>query len=192
MMPDSFRPVNVTDTCAVWNLVGAATLFRTALRQRLSFAITNTVFYECFIKSRGKRPSAGLTRLRGRLRQHLQRGQVVQVDATIEDLQEVMAMARRRGLVTRLGYGEVSCIAAARRLRQAVLTDNKRDFRAIEELIDGVLQTTPRLLGWLYLEEQLTDGDIEAIIVEHTHSGGQMTRVYKQAYREACQRLLMR
>ena len=192
MIPDSFWAVNVTDTCAIWNLVGTATLFRTALRQRLSFVITNTVFYECFLKSRGKTPSTVHRKLRVRLRQHLQQGEVRQVDATIDDLQEVMSIARYRGVGTRLGYGEISCIAVARRLRQAVLTDNKRDFRAIGGLIDGLMQTTPRLLGWLYLEEQLTDGDVEEIMAEHNHCGGEMAKAYELAHCEACERLLVR
>lgn len=92
----------------------------------------------------------------------------------------------------RLGYGEISCAALARRLRHAVLTDNKRDFRAIEVLADGLLQTTPRLLGWLYLVGRLTDGDVKDVVEEHLDSGGHMSPIYERAHREACERRLMR
>ena len=48
MIPDSFSLVSVTDTCAIWNLVGSATLFRAARQKHLSFIITDTVSYRVF------------------------------------------------------------------------------------------------------------------------------------------------
>ena len=192
MIPDVFRPVNVTDTCAIWNLVGSTTLFRTARQEHLSFVITNTVSYECFIKSRGSAPSPAHRQLRQRLAKHIERGEVRQSDVTIDDLQDVINTARRLGSDKRLGCGEISCAALARRLRQAVLTDNKRDFRAIGELVDGLLQTTPRLLGWLCLVGRLTDGDVNDVIKEHCSSDGHLSRIYKRAYCEAYEKRLMR
>ena len=166
MIPDSFTPVNVTDTCAVWHLIGSATLFDTARRTNVSFVITNTVFYECFIIRR--------------------------IDLPIDDLQDLLALARQLGLDKRLGQGEISCAALARRWGAAVLTDNRRDFRAIFQLVDGRLQTTPRLLGWLYLDEHFTDRDVEDVVSEHRECGGQMSDVYKRAYYEACEKRLQR
>lgn len=119
-------------------------------------------------------------------------GEVDQLKVTVDDLRDVINAARQQGSDKRLGCGEISCAALARRLRQAVLTDNKRDFRAIEKLVDGLLQTTPRLLGWLYIVGRLTDGDIKDVIKEHCSSGGQMSRIYEQAHREACEQRLMR
>ena len=191
MIPETFWPVNVTDTCAIWNLVSSPTLFRTARKHGLSFVITSTVSYECFVKSRDKPPSRVHAWWRERLRQHLQREEVGRMESTIDDLQEVMGIARREGLGVRLGHGEISCIAVARRLRHAVLTDNKRDFGAIRRLVDGLMQTTPRLLGWLYVEEELTDGSVREIIGEHRRNGGEMGKVYEVAHREACQKVLM-
>ena len=192
MIPDSFGPVSVTDTCAIWHLVGSRTLFGAARHRRLSFVITNTVYYECFVKSRSKAPSANHKILRERLARRIEQGEVDQLKVTVDDLRDVISAARQQGSDKRLGCGEISCAALARRLRQAVLTDNKRDFRAIEKLVDGLLQTTPRLLGWLYIVGRLTDGDIKDVIKEHCSSGGQMSRIYEQAHREACEQRLMR
>ena len=192
MMSPSFNQVSVTDTCAIWHLTGCATLFSTARQRKLSFVITSTVFYECFVRSRGKALSEQRLRLRDRLKIHIQRGDVSQIDVAIDDLQNLIGVARQHGYDTRLGHGELSCAALARRLRYAVLTDNKRDFRAIEELADGLLQTTPRLLGWLYLDGHLTDGDVKDIIEQHRDSGGQMGRVYEQVHHEACEKRLVR
>ena len=192
MIPESFRLVNVTDTCAIWNLVGSMTLFNTARRVKVSFVITNTVFYECFIKSKGQAPSAEHQNLRDRLRMHIRQDNVSRIDLTIDDLQDLITLARQHGFDKRLGHGEISCAALARRLRTAVLTDNKRDFVAVKELADGNLQTTPRLLGWLYLDSHLTDPDVASVLAEHRESGGRMSCVYEQAYREACEKRLER
>ena len=192
MIPESFRPINVTDTCAIWNLIGSSTLFRVARQRNMSFVITNTVYYECFTKSKGRPASERHRRLRGRLAKHIQRNDVNQMDLTIDDLQDAINTARQYDADRRLGYGEISCAALARRLRQAVLTDNKRDFRVIAKLVDGLLQTTARLLGWLYLHGHLTDGDVGDVIRQHGDSGGHMSRVYECAHREACQMRLAR
>ena len=93
---------------------------------------------------------------------------------------------QQRRFDRRLGQGEISCAALARRWGTAVLTDNKKDFKAIEGLVDGRLQTTPRLLGWLYLDGHLTDSDVSDVISEHYSSGGHMSEVYTLAHSEAC------
>ena len=191
MIPEHFTLVNVTDTCAIWNVVGSATLFKAARKSGLYFIITNTVYYECFVKSKGTAPSAEHEELRIRLRENIHRGDVSRIDLTIDDLQELIGVARRLGVDRRLGYGEMASAALARHLGQAVLTDNKRDFRAIGELVDGRLQTTPRLLGWLYLDGGLTDGEVKDVIEQHRKSGGQMAEVYERAHYEACEKRLM-
>ena len=164
MIPDSFSLVNITDTCAIWNLVGSMTLFKTARRMKVSFVITNTVFYECFIKSRGQAPSAQHQELRDRLETHINQDKVGQIALAIDDLQVIITLARQLGVDKRLGQGEISCAALARHWGAAVLTDNRREFKAIKELVDGRLQTTPRLLGWLYLDGHLTDSDVGDVL----------------------------
>ena len=192
MIPDSFSLVNITDTCAIWNLVGSMTLFKTARRMEVSFVITNTVFYECFIKSRGQATSAQHQELRDRLETQINQDNVGQVALAIDDLQDIITLARQLGVDKRLGQGEISCAALARHWSTAVLTDNRRDFTAIKKLVDGRLQTTPRLLGWLYLDGHLTDSDVGDVLSEHCNSGGQMSQVYKLAHYEACEKRLAR
>ena len=192
MIPDSLIRVNITDTCAIWHLVGSMTLFKAARRMNVSFIITNTVFYECFTKSRGRAASVQHQALRDRLETHVNQDEVKRIDLTIDDLQELITLARLRGVDKRLGHGEMSCAALARRWRAAVLTDNRKDFGAIKGLVDECLQTTPRLLGWLYLEGRLTDADVGDVLSEHYNSGGQMSQVYQRAYYEACEKRLSR
>lgn len=190
MIPEKFVSVNVTDTCAIWHLVGAPTLFRAARQVTVSFVITSTVFYECFVKSRGRKPTVQREEMRKRLRTYIDQGQVSRMNLEIDDLQDVITLARQRGCDKRLGQGELSCAALARRLGKAVLTDNKRDFTAIDGLADGRLHTTPRLLAWLYVKGHITDSDVEHVRTEHQKSGGQMSQIYKRAHYEACEKRL--
>ena len=192
MIPDSFILVNITDTCAIWHLVGSMTLFKMARRLNVSFVITNTVFYECFTKTRGRAATGQHQELRDRLETHIKQDDVKRIDLTIDDLQDLITLARQRGFDKRLGHGEISCAALALRWGVAVLTDNRKDFRAISGLVDGRLQTTPRLLGWLYLDGHLTDPDVGDILSEHRSTGGQMSQVYERAHHEACEKRLAR
>ena len=193
MIPDTFNLANITDTCALWHIVGADTLFRTARRANVAFIITSTVHYECFIKTRGTSPTAERQAMQQTLRGHLDAKQVTKVALTIADLQDTLDFASRNGLDKRLGQGELSCAALARSLgHPAVLTDNRTDFKAIEQLVDGRLQKTPLLLGWLYFEGHLSDADVAAVVQEHQASLGQMVGVYKKAYGMACEKRLMR
>lgn len=193
MIPDAFNPVSVTDTCAIWHLVGAKTLFDAALRVNLSFLITPTVYYECFVKRKERAPTPERLALRDLLRDCLAQKRVTQMGVSIEALQETIQQAKRLGLDKRLGQGELSCAALARSLgHAAVLTDNRRDFNAITSLADERLQKTPQLLGWLYVEGHLTDSDVVDVIREHKASKGQMGDVYQTAHRLACEKRLMR
>jgi len=190
MIPETLISINVTDTCAIWHLVGSPTLFRAARQGTVSFVITSTVFYECFVKSRGRRATAQREEMRKRLRAYIDKGQVRRMNLGIDDLQDIITLARQRKCDKRLGQGELSCAALARQMGKAVLTDNKKDFAAIDRLADGRLQTTPRLLGWLYVEGHIADSDVEHVRREHQKSGGQMSKIYKQAHYEACEKRL--
>lgn len=193
MIPDEFNPVNVTDTCAVWHVVGADTLFRAALRARLSFIITPTVFYECFVKTRGHPLPPERLALREALQSHLAEKRVTRMEMSIEALQETVQLAKAQGLDKRLGQGELSCAALARTLgHAAVLTDNRRDFTAISGLVGGRLQKTPLMLGWLIVEGHLTDADVADVTRQHRASNGHMASVYERAHHMACEKRLMR
>lgn len=191
MNSDKFISVNVTDTCAVWHLVGSPTLFTSAVGAKLSFIITPTVDYECFTKQ-GVRPvSVVRLRLREHLRAHLNAGRVSTMSVSIESLQATILAAKEKGLTKRLGRGELSCVALARDLgHAAVLTDNKREFRVIEPLVDGRLQKTPQLLGWLYMTDRLSDGDVDLVIQQHEQADGHLGKWLRVAHRTACEKRL--
>lgn len=103
MIPGKFISVNVTDTCAIWHLVGSPTLFRAARQVTVSFVITSTVFYECFVKSRSRRPTAQREEMRKRLRTYIDQGQVSRMNLGIDALQDMIFLARQRGCDKRLG-----------------------------------------------------------------------------------------
>lgn len=186
MIPDEFLSVNVIDTCAVWNLISSDTLFRASLRCRHTYVATQTVIYECLLKPRTRPPKSSDAELKSRLESSLSDGRMSRIDITIEDLREVASQS------SRLGRGELSCAAAARKINQAVMTDNRRDFKGISALIDGRLQTTPRLLGWLVLEGHLGDSESRSVVVEHESLGGTLGKAYGNAYTEACEKRLQR
>ncbi|WP_163865071.1 hypothetical protein [Myxococcus eversor] len=186
MIPESFINTNIIDTCAIWNLLSSETLFHRSRACKHTYITTPTVLYECLIKPRTPPITQAKETLRSRLQAHLRTGELTELKISIDDLHEVSQLS------SRLGQGELSCAAAARKIHQAVMTDNRRDFRAIESLIDGRLQTTPRLLGWLVLNNHLGDTEVQTVISEHKELEGSLHGVYLIAYHEALEIRLKR
>ncbi|WP_162604994.1 hypothetical protein [Geomonas terrae] len=138
------------------------------------------VEYECLYK-----PRKGTERneLRARLAREKKLNKFATVNMAIEDLQEVSRLEERR----RLGRGELSAIAIAKKLNLGLTTDDRKAFRlAQEELPDPIrVQTIPQLLGWLLFIGVLTDGDVPNIIKEHTDLGGSHQSHFEEIYLEA-------
>jgi len=102
----------------------------------------------------------------------------------IEDLQEVEILERRR----KLGKGELSSIAFAKRTHQAFLTDDKNALRlALEVLPIGYVQTTPDLFCWLIFEQFLSDSDKPVVISEHESLKRPLTAQFEASYSLALQ-----
>ncbi|WNG50898.1 hypothetical protein F0U60_47300 [Archangium minus] len=184
MIPEDFVDINVIDTCALWNLLSSETLFRRSRACKHTYITTQTVLYECFIKPRSTPATPAQSALQDRLNSHLETGAIGKIPISIDDLHEVSKLSNK------LGQGELSCAAAARKISKAVMTDNKRDFLAIASLVDGRLQTTPRLLGWLVLRDFLGDAEVGVIIAEHEAFDGPLGKWYQKAYLEACEKRL--
>jgi predicted nucleic acid-binding protein len=184
MIPDVFIGVNVIDTCALWNLISSDTLFRCSRRCQHTYITTPTVLYECLVKPRNSPMTQARKTLLARLSAHLESRHVERIQISIDDLHEVSRLS------TKLGQGELSCAAAARKINQAVMTDNKRDFRAIEAMVDGRLQTTPRLLGWLVFQGHLGDAEVQAVVAEHESLDGPLGKWYRRAHWEGCEKRL--
>jgi len=180
----NFHPFNITDTCAVWNVLSSKTLYDAARRSRCHFACTAYVIYECLKKPRKNDSQADKT-LRGRLEQERTRGQFAAFHLTLDELEDVSLLARRRNL----GKGELTTIAFARRNRQAVLTDDQKARRLAQTFCDpGMVQTTPQLLGWLFFTTELLDSDLKAIVCEHEHVNRPLCKYFDEMYRQALER----
>jgi hypothetical protein len=179
--PSTFRPINVADTCAVWNCLSSTQLFAAALAAKCSFCCTSYVLYECLHKPRSVELSPDVA-LMERLRRAIDASQVTGVSLTIEDLQDVAALETRKSL----GKGELASIAFARRARLAFLTDDQKARRlAASWLGTTQVQTTPHLLAWLYFNCKLGDGDLEGIIREHKEHDRPLEPHLRTAYHEA-------
>ena len=107
---------------------------------------------------------------------------------SISDLQEIEILENRK----KLGKGELSSIAFARKTRLAFMMDDVK-ARKLGEFVLGEMKTltTPRLLGWLYINRILTDSDHAVIIKEHETQKRNMSTQYNQIYQEAMRRLCL-
>lgn len=181
--PSRFHGLNVIDTCSVWNLLSSKTLCRAALSAGCVFSCTGFVFYECLVKPR-KKVSAEEAELQGRLREERRRGHFKDYHLELEDLLEVEFLEKRK----RLGKGELSSMAFAKRTRQAFLTDDQGARKlAVGVLDSAMVQTTPHLFGWLFYTGSLLDPDKHAIILEHEQLEKRMplTRFFEEIYLSA-------
>jgi hypothetical protein len=182
-----FHPYNITDTCAVWNILSSATLHEAALSARCYFACTAYVIYECLIKPR-KTPTNADTVLRERLVRQRQLGRFEEFHLTLDELEDIALLERRR----KLAKGELSSIAFARKNRQAVLTDDQKARRLAEEVCDqGMVQTTPQLLGWLFFTARLLDSDLKEVVREHEQVNRPLAKHFQEMYRQGLEHRAM-
>lgn len=188
-----FAPVSAIDTCSIWNLLSSPRLLGTALRTGRWFVVAPYVWYEALGKQRSRPTSAELA-MQEEFRARLAAGnQGFSREATsLADLQALAVIPACR----RLGRGEIAALALARRLRSAVLTED-RGARKVAPLVGVELaQTTPQLLGWLLYEGHLSDSDVSDVIAEHEArieaSRGRITIYFRRIYEEACRCRLLR
>ena len=185
--PSSFHLYNVTDTCAVWNVLSSRTLYSTARGAGVVFICTRFVLYECLFKPRQK-ISACDEELQSRFRAAQRESVFGTYSMDITDLQTIGLLENRK----RLGKGELSSIAFALKIRKALLTDDQKARRlACELLQELVTQTTPHLLGWLFFTNRLVDADKNTIIKEHLEMARPLGEYSEQIYLEACRCRLM-
>jgi hypothetical protein len=182
-----FYPYNITDTCAVWNVLSSATLYRAALDAGCYFACTSYVLYECLTKPR-KTPTTADATLCHRLTRERAQGRFQEFHLTLDELEDVAILEKRR----KLAKGELSSIAFARKNRQAFLTDDKKAKRFGDEICDaGMCQTTPQMLGWLFSNGRLVDSDLTMVIREHEEVNRPLSQQFEAKYHEGLQHRLM-
>jgi predicted nucleic acid-binding protein len=185
--PSSFHPVNVTDTCAVWNVLSSLRLYAAAKAAGCDFCMTAFVYYECLIKKRGEPKETDKT-LMERLRRAQRDGAFVAHASTIADLQRVAQLEQRK----KLGKGELSSIAFAMKIGQAVMTDDQRARRLAHEVGHAPVQTTPHLFGWLFFAGKLVEADKGAIIQQHVEMGQILKPHLERAYGMAMNAIMMK
>ncbi|MBW2618962.1 MAG: hypothetical protein JRC92_08815 [Deltaproteobacteria bacterium] len=179
--PSSFNLYNVTDTCAVWNVLSSLKLYNGAREANVVFVCTRFVMYECLYKPRQK-PTAYDNKLKSRLRTAQNKSAFETYSLDVADLQSIDLLENRK----RLGKGELSSIAFALKIRQTFLTDDQKARKfACKILTQSGTQTTPHLLAWLFFTNRLTDIDKDIVIREHREMGRPLERFFEEVYIEA-------
>ncbi|CUJ97066.1 Uncharacterised protein [Achromobacter xylosoxidans] len=185
--PARFSVVSVVDTCAVWNMLSSLRLNEAAIHAKLHFCITPVVLYECLHK-----PRPNITpeqrELMGRLVSNRDKGRFPVQECSLDDLLTVS-----EGAPGKLGSGELSCIAAAYRIRNiAVMTDEKLARRYAQSNLGLSVETTPRLYGYLHYHQHLGGADHDEVIKEHERFEKRpLTQFFKQTFDEAMRCRLM-
>ncbi|XLZ69741.1 hypothetical protein ABT364_24935 [Massilia sp. SR12] len=174
--PTRFHPVNVADSCSVWNILSSETLYSAARNSGCTFCITEVVQYELLLKPRSQLKPADMA-LQGRLRREQAIGQFPSHACTIDDLQVVTALEGRR----KLGKGELSSIAFAMRIRQAVITDDRKAAKLAQESGHDLTQTTPHLLAWLDFNNALSDAEKAEVFEQHAALNGSLSAPFQRA-----------
>jgi predicted nucleic acid-binding protein len=176
--PTRFHPLNVTDTCSVWNVLSSRLLYARAVLSKCFFSCTGFVRYECLFK---KRVSLSLEdqELQSRLRKEMVNGQFRCFGADLEDLQDVEILQNRK----RLSLGELSSIAFAKKTTQAFLTDDQKARRLAEAVLGtDYVQTIPHLFGWLLFIGSLQDSDKDQVLREHAAMKRPLGRFFEEMY----------
>jgi hypothetical protein len=181
--PSKFHLVNVADTCSVWNVLSSATLYSAAKEARCEFCITSFVRYECLSKPRKKTATAAETELMRRLAQEQGRGGFAAYSCDIGDLQAIKLLESRK----RLGKGELSSIAFAMKIGQAVITDDMKARKLAEDSGHAHIQTTPHLFSWLIFKGRLGDSDKGTVIAQHRAMDRPLAPHFETAYEMALQ-----
>lgn len=181
--PSKFHLVNVADTCSVWNVLSSARLHAAAKEARCEFCITSFVRYECLTKARKSVPTPAETELMRRLAQEQGRGGFAAHSCDIGDLQAIKILESRK----RLGKGELSSIAFAMKVGQAVITDDKKARKLAEDSGHSLTQTTPHLFSWLIFKGRLGDSDKGTVIAQHEAMERPLAPHFETAYEMALQ-----
>ncbi|MCC7697103.1 hypothetical protein [Janthinobacterium sp. EB271-G4-7A] len=160
--PSHFHPVNVTDTCSVWNVLSSNALYEAARNAGCLFCVTAFVRYELLDKPRKTSHEAD-HELKRRLRREQTAGRFETHPCTIDDLQAIGLLEDRRAL----GIGELSSIAFALKIRQGFLSDDKKAFNLAVDRGIVASHTVPDLLEWLVFTGGMSDAEAIAAIEEH-------------------------
>jgi hypothetical protein len=119
--------------------------------------------------------------LMDRLRVEQRRGVFLPRSCSIEDLQAIEILEKRK----KLGKGELSSIAFAMKIRQGFITDDRKALQLAKDSGHANAQTTPHLFSWLIFTGRLGDGDKDIVIAEHEGAGRHIAPHLRAAYEMA-------
>jgi predicted nucleic acid-binding protein len=126
-----------------------------------------------------KKDNPTLSEMRIRIKNAMAKGDFIQNSITIEDLQEVEILQKRR----KLSKGELSSMVFAKKTGQAFLTDDQKARRLASTYMDlNKVQTTPQLFGWLFYISVLSDSDKTEIINEHKKMDRPLEKYFNDIY----------
>lgn len=180
--PSKFNPINVADTCAVWNILSSLRLNAAAKEARCDFCLTSFVQYECLTKPRKSiLPNEQI--LMDRLKVEQRRGTFQAHSCSIDDLQAIEILEKRK----KLGKGELSSIAFAMKIRQGFITDDRKALQLAKDVGHPHSQTTPHLFSWLIFTGRLGDSDKDLVIAQHIETGRHIAPHLQTAYEMALQ-----
>lgn len=180
--PSKFHPINVADTCSVWNILSSKLLYAASLEAHCDFCITSFVRYECLIKPR-KAITVEEKELMDRLRLEQNRGVFKDYSCDIGDLQAIKVLESRK----RLGKGELSSIAFSMKIGQAVITDDMKARKLAHQSGHTLTQTTSHLFAWLIFSGRLGDSDKVTVIAQHQAMQRDIAPHLERAYEMALQ-----
>ena len=179
--PSTFFIINVIDTCSIWNILSSKMLYRATLNAKCTFSCTHFVFYECLHRRR-KVDSVHDIELQQRFRKEINAGKFSIYHITIEDLQDLEILEKRK----KVSKGELSSIVFAKKTRQAFMTDDQGARKLAEKVMaKKMVQTTPHLFGWLIYSGYLSDGDKNTVIDEHKQNGRPLEKYFEKIYLKA-------
>ncbi|EYC52146.1 hypothetical protein AZ34_14460 [Hylemonella gracilis str. Niagara R] len=121
--------------------------------------------------------------LMDRLRAEQRRGAFQAHSCGIEELQAIEVLEKRK----KLGKGELSSIAFAMKIRQGVITDDRKAWQLAKDSGHAYAQTTPHLFSWLIFTGRLGDGDKDTVITQHIGAGRHIAQHLQTAYEIALQ-----
>lgn len=175
-----FHKSNAIDTCAVWNILSSKKLTHVSISCGLDGCLTKCVYYECTKK--WNKSSEIENELKMRLESVIKDRAFKKFDISVDDLLDESICE----LSNRIGLGELSALAFARRYRIAFLTDDQKARQLAAQVINiDFVQTTPHLLGWLCYNNKLSDSDKADVVGEHVELGGILEKYFDSAYLQA-------
>lgn len=181
-----FHKINVIDTCSIWNILSSNILYQASISAGCHYSCTAFVQYECLDKPR-KSINEKDHELQKRLKKEQTKGRFEVFHLELEDLLDVDVLDKRKAL----GKGELSSIAFAKRTGQAFITDDQGARELAASYIDKkMVQTVPRLLGWLFFNQALSDHDKNDIILEHVKYHRPLKKYFEIMYGKALERRL--